>query len=285
MNKKELEQKIIDIDQKLQTLGDTNVLIQNFSSQKQLLDSLLLEIQVQKPNIDSIPQKKQEIETLVSEIEILKQEIFEQKKNSEETKQIIDKTKEKTDEIQTLSLQQLGKISNEKLSNSFDKVKNDLKEDNKKWFSWVLKTSVTLLIAVVGIVIWQTIHGDTIFEISFLVKLALTSPIIYFDFFVSREYSRSKRLIEEYEFKSSIARSLEAYKEIIENLFVDKEGDEFKKKLDFILESIGQLYSSPMRNIKENNSNEEKIDKRLMPILSDIKDIVSDITGVVPKIK
>ena len=102
---------------------------------------------------------------------------------------------------------------------------------------------------------------------------------------MNREYSRSKRLKEEYEFKASIARSLEAYKEIIENLFADQPGDEYKKKLDFILESIGQLYSSPMRNIKDNELNDARVDKKIMPILSDIKDIVSDITGVVPKVK
>jgi|SRR3989338_5259752 len=285
MNKKELTQKLTEIDQSLKTLGDLNVLVQNVSSQKQVMDTLIAQLQAQKVNIDAIPAKKLELDNLVQEVETLKESTTEQQNLTEEVKSTVDALKTKTDEIHNLSLQQLGTISNEKLSNSFDKVKDDLKKDNEKWFKWLVGTSIALLLAVVGVVVWQVAKGDTIFEISFLVKLALTSPIIFFEFFVNREYSRSKRLIEEYEFKASIARSLEAYKEIIENLFADQPGDEYKKKLDFILESIGQLYSSPMKNIKDNETGSDKFDKKIMPIVSDIKDIVSDITSVVPKVK
>lgn len=285
MNKKELTQKIVEIDQNLKTLGDLNTLVQNVSSQKQIMDTLIAQLQSQKINIDAIPIKKQELEDLVEKITTLKEDTIQQQSLTEEIKGNVDILKTKTEEIHNLSLEQLGIISNEKLSNSFDKVKGDLAIDNKKWFWWLFGSTLALIIVVIIIVFWQIKQGDTIFQISFLVKLALTSPIIFFEFFVNNEYSRSKKLIEEYEFKASIARSLEAYKEIIENLFSDKLDDEYKKKLNFILESIGQLYSSPMRNIKENETKNNKIDKRIMPILSDIKEIVSDMTGVVPKIK
>jgi len=285
MNKKELTQKLGEIDQSLKALGDLNILVQNVSSQKQIMDALITQLQAQKVNIDAIPIKKLELDNLVQEVEALKESTTEQQNLTEEVKGTVDALKTKTDEIHNLSLQQLGTISNEKLSNSFDKVKDDLKKDNEKWFKWLVGTSIALLLTVVGVVVWQVAKGDTIFEISFLVKLALTSPIIFFEFFVNREYSRSKRLIEEYEFKASIARSLEAYKEIIENLFADQPGDEYKKKLDFILESIGQLYSSPMKNIKDNETGSDKFDKKIMPIVSDIKNMVSDITGIVPKVK
>ena len=285
MKTKEVQQKLSDIDQNLKALGDLSALVQSVTAQKQVMDTLIAQLQAQKVNIDAIPVKKLELDNLVQEVETLKESTTEQQNLTTEVKGIVDALKTKTDEIHSLSLQQLGTISNEKLSNSFDKVKDDLKKDNEKWFKWLVGTSVSLLLAVIGVVVWQVAKGDTIFEISFLVKLALTSPIIFFEFFVNREYSRSKRLKEEYEFKASIARSLEAYKEIIENLFADQPGDEYKKKLDFILESIGQLYSSPMKNIRDNEAGSDKFDKKIMPIVSDIKDMVSDITGVVPKVK
>lgn len=283
MNKKELQQKLLEIDQSLKVLGDLDSMVQNFDSQKQILDSLITKVQAQQANIDAIPNKKQELENLVNDVATIKEDIIEKKNLVEEANEKIEVIKIKADEIHSLSLQQLGIISNEKLSNSFDKVKNDLKKDNEKWFWWLFGTSIVLLLSIIIIVIWQTIKGDTIFEISFLVKLALTSPIIFFEFFVNREYSRSQRLIEEYEFKSSIARSLEAYKEIIENLFSDQQGDEYKKKLDFILGSIGQLYSSPMKNMRDNEVKNNQIDKKVTPILSDIKDIVSDVKDIVSK--
>lgn len=283
MNKKELQKKIIEIEQTLRNLGDLNTLISNFSAQKLILDNLITQVQAQKENIDAIPEKKKQIETLATEISTLKIEIQKKQDIFEKTKESVETLNTKTEEIHKISLDQLGTISNEKLSNSFDKVRSDLKEESKKWFKWLLGTSIALVITVVAIVVWQTVKGDTIFEVSFLVKIALTSPIIFFEFFVNQQYSRAQRLIEEYEFKASIARSLEAYKEIIENLFADQVGDDYKKKLNFILESIGQLYSSPMKNIKDNNLKFEKADTKSLPILSDIKDIVSDVRSMVSK--
>jgi hypothetical protein len=285
MRTKEVQQKLSDIDQNLKALGDLSTLMQSVAEQKQVMETLIAQLQAQKVNIDAIPVKKQELDSLMQEVEELKESTIEQQNLTEGVKETVDALKVKTEEINKLSLEQLGTISNEKLSNSFDKVKVDLKTDNVKWFKWLVGTSIGLLVTVAGIVFWQVAKGDTIFEISFLVKLALTSPIIFFEFFVNREYSRSKRLIEEYEFKASIARSLEAYKEIIENLFADQPGEEYKKKLDFILESIGQLYSSPMKNIKDNETGSNKFDKKILPVVSDIKDMVSDIIGIVPKVK
>jgi hypothetical protein len=283
MNKKDLENKIIEVDQQLKSFGDLSVLIQDFNSKKQNAEVLITEMQNQKPKFDefsiSLPEKEKIFMELVTSIGILKKETAEQKEESQKVKEKLFEIQKKTEEINIISLEQLGKISNEKLSNSFDKVKSDLKISNGKWFWWLLGTSILLLVSIVGIVIWQTKQGGSIFEISFIVKIALTSPIIFFEFFVNREYSRSQRLIEEYEFKASIARSLEAYKEIVVGLFDEKEGDEFKKKLDFILDAIGSLYSSPMANIRNNQIESVNMDKALKPVISSIKDIMA----VMPK--
>lgn len=284
MNKKELEQRIIEIDVNLKALGDLAVLVTSSNETKIKMESLITNIESHEKEIDAIPEKKEELEALVQEASELKDSITAQQTVIQETQIVIESLKTKTEELQKLSLDQLGVISNEKLSNSFDKVTGDLKDCNEKWFWWLLGTSIALIVSVLVIVIWQTEVGDTIFEISFLVKIALTSPIIFFEFFINREYSRSQRLIEEYEFKASIARSLEAYKEIIENLFSDQPGEEYKKKLDFILESIGQLYSSPMKNIRDNECSGNKTEKIVLKVLSDLKDTVSDVKVIVSKI-
>ncbi|MFA7201625.1 MAG: hypothetical protein WC099_01350 [Candidatus Paceibacterota bacterium] len=284
MKTKEVQQKLADIDQNLRALGDLNALVQNFITQKQVIDTLIAEVQAQKENIDAIPKKKEELENLIGEIATLKETTKEQQTLTEETKKVVDELKTKSDEIQSLSLQQLGTISNEKLSNSFDKVRDGLKLSNKSWFWWLFGTSMALLLSVAGIVIWQTSNGGNIFEINFLVKLAATSPIIFFEIFISGQYSRGEKLIEEYEFKASIARSLEAYKEIVENLFSDKDDDEYKKKLDFILDAIGKLYSSPMTNIRQNETKEIVGNKSTIPVLSDIKEMMSDVKDMVSRI-
>jgi membrane protein implicated in regulation of membrane protease activity len=266
-------------------LGDLNALVQEFAKQKQVLDSFVVDMQAKKDDIDAIPEKIGELDSLIAETVVLKDGVNKQLVQNHEISEEVEAIKIKADEIQKLSLTELGLISNEKLSNSFDKIRKDLKDDNKKWFWWLFGTSVFLILAFAGIVFWQVCVGDTIFEISFLIKLALTSPIIFFEVFVSKQYARIQRLVEEYEFKSSVARSLETYKEVIIGIFPDMEGDECKKKLDFILGVIDKIYSSPMDNIRINQRKEIcQNEKTVTPLLSDIKGMISDIKNLTSKV-
>lgn len=283
MNKAELNQKLVEIELRLQNLGDISSLVQDFIEKKANQESLIASLQAQKSNIDEIPTKKAELEKLLIDVGKLEDVMNEHLQTNKERQKSLGELEVQIDKVNKLSLEQLGVISNEKLSNSFDKVKDQLKTEKESWFKWLFGTTIILCIAIIAIVWWQTSKGDTLFEISFLVKIALTSPLVFFEYFLSDQYHRAQRLIEEYEFKASIARSLEAYKEIIENLFADHEGDDYKKKLDFLLDSIGQLYSSPMKNIKDNESKEIKTDKKMSSVLTDIKGIISDVKDISSK--
>lgn len=283
MKKQELEQKLNSIDLKLEQLGDLNSLVSGFKSQKQQLDTTVRNATAQQQNINQIPIKKSELDVLVSEAHSLKEELNQNIVDSEEVKNRVEELEKKIDETDDLAREQLGIISNEKLSNSFDIRSADLITEKKKWFRWLIGSTISLLVAIGLIVWWQTINGDSIFELSFLVKIALTSPIIFFEFFVSREYSRSQELLEEYQFKASVARSFEAYKEIIEESFSDRSStaaDFDEKKLDFILETIKSLYISPMKSISDNNQ-KGLSKKESSSLLSDIKNTVSDVRSIV----
>ncbi|MDE2079490.1 MAG: hypothetical protein KGI73_03825, partial [Patescibacteria group bacterium] len=127
----------------------------------------------------------------------------------------------------------------------------------------------------VGIVAWQVLYEKAaLFEVSFLIKIALTSPIVYFIVFINREYGRARNLIEEYAFKAAIARSFEAYKDIIEHIFEAQQPQTYQRKLDFILEAVTDLYSSPMRNIKDNHVHEKE---NSPDVFSKVHDAVSGV--------
>jgi len=168
MNKKELEQKLNETEQKLQSLGDLSALIQDFNSKKQEMEALILSVQNQKTQFDefsnSLPEKQKTLHDLLESIEILKNELNGREEKNKIAEEKLLEIQLKTNEINNLSLEQLGKIANEKLSNSFDNVKKELKNSNKKWFGWLLGTSILLLASVVLIVFWQTKQGDSIFD-------------------------------------------------------------------------------------------------------------------------
>ena len=275
MTKKEYEDKIGNIETKLKQIGDLDDLFNIVTSKNSKFQEIVQKASEQEENINQIPIKKEEFEKIFKELEISKDAT---EKNLEIIKDLENKNTEsnkKLEEILELSREQLGIISNEKLSNSFDIRSVKLIEEKEEWFKRLLITTLVLVIAIIAVVIWQTAAGYSIFEISFLVKLALTSPVIFFEFFISKEYSRSQELLEEYQFKASVARSFEAYKEIIENSFSNKDetGDKGfeEKKLDFILETVRSLYISPMKNINENREN--KIS--LKSVKTDLSNILS----------
>jgi hypothetical protein len=79
----------------------------------------------------------------------------------------------------------------------------------------------------------------------FYLKLSISLPIIYAITFCSLQYSRERRLEEEYAFKSSISISLEPYQKLVEGLVNKQNPEEVAKYTAFIIESVGRVFTSP----------------------------------------
>src|SRR3989344_3803089 len=274
MRSKELEQKLNEIHQQLTALGDLNALVE----QSRGLPGVLGDAETKKNELQSffaeLSSQKEKLQNLLSEAATLNEQIG---KRNEEIGALDEQTKslhEKTEQLSQEVLTQLGKASNEKLANSFGKVKENLEGEKTKWFRWLVGSVSVLIVATLLIIGWQIYEGKTIFELSFLVKIALTSPLVYFVVFINREYSRVRNLIEEYSFKEAIARSFEAYKDIIEGIFSDHQVNIFQAKLSFILHAIGGLYSSPMDNIKNNSHKEQE---NTPDLISKLQQVASDV--------
>jgi len=102
-------------------------------------------------------------------------------------------------------------------------------------------------------------------KLSFAVRIPIVSPIIYYLYFTVSQYKREKRLLEEYSFKASIARSFEAYRKVL-NEESTNEQDPLNKN-ELIINTIKDVYSSPMKNIadsKEKNSESKENDLDLL---------------------
>jgi hypothetical protein len=275
MNKKELQQTLAEINQKLVDLGDLSSLVK----QGHDIPSIITDIQLKKTSIESflndLPTRSEELNRITTEVKVLNEQVL---AREGEVSTLIEKTKEsqqKEEELIKETQVQLGVAANAKLASTFERVKEELGKDKEKWFRWLVGAVFILICSTVGIVVWQTSEKETIFELSFLIKIALTSPVVYFVIFTNREYSRVRNIIEEYTFKGAIARSFEAYKNIIEEIFSDQQAVIYQQKLDFILGTVTDLYSSPMRNIKDNLIKEKENSPDL---LSKAHTIISGVT-------
>lgn len=259
MNKKELEATLNEIQQKLGALGDLNALLQSGAQLPTLVNQAQSANTSAQELLPKLTAQQQTLTTLTQEISALKDEL---NTRNEAVGTLAEQTtalQQKTEELKQETLTQLGMAANEKLSNSFEQVKLELVKEKNTWFKWLVGGVVALVCTAGAIAVWQVRDVGTLYHLSFLIKIALTSPIVYFIVFVNREYSRVRSLIEEYTFKAAIARSFEAYKEILQDAFAEQQALVYQKKLDFILEAVASLYSSPMRNVKANAVREKEI--------------------------
>ncbi|MBI5083132.1 MAG: hypothetical protein HZB13_00835 [Acidobacteria bacterium] len=129
------------------------------------------------------------------------------------------------------------------LFHSFQKRQEDLVSSKKYWakrLAYVVGISLALSI---GFIFYVNFVKD--FGPAFYLKLSVSLPIIYAIWFCSVQYSRERRLEEEYAFKSNISISLEPYRELVERLISKDQPEELAKYTTFIIESVGRVFTSP----------------------------------------
>jgi len=85
---------------------------------------------------------------------------------------------------------------------------------------------------------------------AFWIKLSLTIPLGFALAFCTVQYSRERRLEEEYAFKSSVSVSLNPYRDMILTI-VEKGGVDLAKYTDFVIDSVRNVFTPPTDKIFE----------------------------------
>ncbi len=131
------------------------------------------------------------------------------------------------------------------------------------WFAYSLLVNVNLL------------------DVAFFIKLGFTVPVILIVSFALSQYSRERRLQEEYAFKSAISLSLEAYRNLVEQVVEKLTPEEKKHFADFLVESIRIIFDPPTERVFGKTSFHKLPNPRLMAQMSEfIKQVKSLIETV-----
>ncbi|HZY74440.1 MAG TPA: hypothetical protein VFE22_15135 [Edaphobacter sp.] len=179
-----------------------------------------------------------------------------------------------TGELKNLELQikdQIEKAIGFSLFGAFQKRQESI-VTSKKFWQWALFVCVGAGVAL-GVYFLFTFRNMPSFNYLYLAKLALSLPVIYAISFCSIQYSKERRLEEEYAFKASISVSLNPYQELVGRLVDMKVPEERAKYADFIISSIESVFSSPTDKVYEVNTASgeskgiENAVKQLGPIL------------------
>lgn len=198
-------------------------------------------------------------------------------KNNNDTANIISENNKLQQNIYDI----LGKAIGTNLYKTFSQKSN-----------WMLGQSVFWLVALIISILFLADSGKYIFEslkpafekgeikdltLTFYFRLTLMLPSIYAVYFAASEFRNSSKIKEEYDFKSSIAVTLEHFRDLVEK--AEKDVDK-----QFLINSIKKIFESPTEKVFEKKMNQKELNSRAKDIVSDVAEITGNIANkILPK--
>lgn len=146
---------------------------------------------------------------------------------------------------------------------------------SKRFWAWALAVVILLSVVWTIFLYYHTEKIDTIFYL----KISMALPLIYAITFCNLQYSRERRLEEEYAFKANISISLIPYKDLVEKL-VDKTNQaEIAKFASFVIESISKVFTSPTDRIFDSEKRERGLTPRSIKQITPLIEAVTKLKG------
>lgn len=191
---------------------------------------------------------------------------------SADATRVVGENKVKTDalieELATLEKQiqkQIQDATGFSLFHSFQTRQGNIVNAKNRW-AWALLGLLVVSILFTGYLA-QTIGASGQLSVGFFLKLSISIPIIGAITFCTLQYSRERRLEEEYAFKSAISISLDPYQKLVSGLIDQTSPDERKQFATFILDAIQKVFTSPTEKIFEPKEKEKiKFEKSLKQV-------------------
>lgn len=170
-------------------------------------------------------------------------------KRSEET---IGENKRKTDELiaelATLKDQvraQIQQATGFALFGAFQERQNQI-VGSKKWWAVAIAVLVALSIVITTVIAYEAKFYNA-HDFAFWIKLSLTIPLGFAITFCTIQYSRERRLEEEYAFKASISVSLTPYRELVLSILEKDATVDKGKYTDFVIDSVKNVFTSTVQ--------------------------------------
>ena len=142
------------------------------------------------------------------------------------------------------------------LSGVFEERGREIEKSKAMWLNLFL-LNILLLFGAALFIFFQIIVGIS-FAAASLLQFAITLPLIYSAIFFHAQHNKAREYVEEYSFKSLVARSLTAYRNFLKAEVGRGNPEEQKKYLDFLITSVKDLYTPPRKIISKNIIKEDE---------------------------
>lgn len=187
-----------------------------------------------------------------------------------------DKVFKKNDDLTNQIVEQLQKATGISLFHTFQKRKEDLEKTQAWWLVGVIISTIALIIISLKVMgSLQHLPANTPIDWfkDVVLKFTLSMPILYLLYFFTDRYTKTRRLIEEYAFKSTISLALKPYFDLIKGL----DGDEEEKDKNFLIAVIGNIFTTPTDKVFRTTEKQYTLD--FSNYYKNIADIINPVTN------
>jgi hypothetical protein len=148
----------------------------------------------------------------------------------------------------------------------FDERRRELERSKEVWRNWFL-VNILLLLGLALFVFFELAAG---FAARSWLEFSVVLPLVYSAIFFHAQHSKAREYLEEYSFKSVIARSLGAYRSFLREDVNRDHPEEQKKFLDFMISATQDLFVPPRKIISKNPVKEEDVKVGVVEKLGDV---------------
>jgi len=153
------------------------------------------------------------------------------------------------------------------LFHSFQKRQLDLGKARRSW-AYALGVMVVISLCASAFFIYSLKYVQ-VYNAAFYLKLSISIPLIYGIAFCNVQYSRERRLEEEYAFKSNISISLDPYQRLVRELVDLTKPEELAKYTAFVIDSVNKVFTSPTKVVFGEDVSDVNTLQKLLKALGD----------------
>ncbi len=159
-------------------------------------------------------------------------------------------------ETKLADIQRIYEIASETgLSGEFEKRRNTLNKEIKKWEIYILVTSILLFIGIIGLFVFQLGMNNWMlnatFDLNFYIRFLIFSPVVYYLYFISVQYSKAKQLHDKYAFKVTLSMTIQSHIELLTQRGYFNDEKHLDQIIEFVLDGFRNIYREP------NNSSDD----------------------------
>jgi hypothetical protein len=189
---------------------------------------------------------------------------------------------EELNKLENVIREKIRLATNYQLFHAFQTRQLAIVEEKKFWRNALFGIVGLSFLLSAALIIYLFVATPT-YNAAFFLKLAISIPIVYAIHFCSSEYSKERKLEEEYAFKGNISISLEPYRELVEKMIDKGSPTEAAKYSDFVIASIQNVFTSPTQPILGSTESKAAADeiadtsKGFTKILGSVNDLIQSL--------